>query len=56
MLAHNHPGGEAKPSYEDSKETERIRDFLHMIDIELLDHVIIGEDGAFSMLENGCLM
>lgn len=44
MLAHNHPSGEATPSKTDLEVTETICKAGKMMQIELLDHVIIGRD------------
>ena len=53
IVAHNHPGGGIKPSADDSKVTRAIREALKTVDINLLDHIIIGNDGYFSFRENG---
>lgn len=44
MLAHNHPSGETAPSKADLEVTETIYKAGKMMQIELLDHVIIGRD------------
>lgn len=44
MLAHNHPSGETAPSKPDLEVTETICKAGKMMQIELLDHVIIGRD------------
>ena len=54
VLAHNHPSGKVEPSREDRKITERLAGAAQIIDIEVLDHVILG-DGYFSMREHGLL-
>lgn len=53
ILAHNHPSGSLEPSAEDVEVTERIRDALALIEIELLDHVIVGQSGYFSFSDAG---
>jgi DNA repair protein RadC len=55
ILAHNHPSGLAQPSAADKRITERIRDALHLLDIRVLDHLIIGRGQAFSFAEHGLL-
>lgn len=40
ILAHNHPGGTAKPSKEDIKLTEKLKEAIKDIEVRLLDHVI----------------
>jgi DNA repair protein RadC len=54
ILAHNHPSGNAEPSWEDREVTKRLARAAELLDIALLDHVIIG-DGCFSMKEHGIL-
>ncbi|MBR0483682.1 MAG: hypothetical protein IJJ69_02755 [Oscillospiraceae bacterium] len=49
ILAHNHPAGEALPSYQDIAETKLLQERLKMLEIDLLDHVIIGNGKAYSM-------
>jgi DNA repair protein RadC len=44
ILVHNHPSGDSSPSEEDIDITKKIIDAGEIIGIEVLDHVIIGED------------
>lgn len=44
ILAHNHPSGESTPSLEDINLTKRINSALEIVDIQLLDHLVIGKD------------
>ncbi len=53
MLAHNHPNGMAIASYEDIVFTKNISRSLREIGIELLDHIIVGNDRAVSMSATG---
>ncbi len=55
ICAHNHPSGNNEPSKEDIELTERIREAGEIIGINLLDHLIISENGYYSFLENGLL-
>ena len=48
ILAHNHPSGNLKPSPEDIKITQRAREALKILDIQVLDHVILTSDGYYS--------
>lgn len=52
MLAHNHPSGISAPSGEDKAMTSRIKDAGILLGIELIDHIIIGNDEYFSFKEN----
>lgn len=55
ILAHNHPGGHAKPSKQDISITRQIEDVLEMLDIWLLDHIIVAHDLTYSMADDGIL-
>lgn len=56
IIAHNHPSGEASPSLEDGLVTSRLQEAGKLLGIELLDHIIIGEDGEYhSFKEEGRL-
>lgn len=44
IMAHNHPSGDASPSKEDVFITERIREGLELVGLNLLDHIVIGKD------------
>ncbi|MGI8541827.1 MAG: RadC family protein [Rubrobacteraceae bacterium] len=54
VLSHNHPSGKVEPSREDKEVTKRLVEAAEIIGIEVLDHVIIGEE-YFSMKEHGML-
>ena len=51
LVAHNHPSGNLEPSVEDRDVTRRLRQAGDIIGIKVLDHLIFGEEGYFSMLE-----
>ena len=53
LLAHNHPYGLCIPSGRDLQTTRIIYEELKHVDVELIDHIIIAPDGAYSMKENG---
>lgn len=50
IVAHNHPSGDPTPSLEDIRVTRDIREAGILFDIDLLDHVIIG-DGRFTSMK-----
>lgn len=50
ILVHNHPSGEVIPSREDLKVTKMIKDAGDILDIQLLDHIIIGSEGKLYQL------
>jgi len=53
ILAHNHPSGAVNPSRADIETTKKIKDALAMLNIDLLDHIIIGHDQTYSMADKG---
>jgi DNA repair protein RadC len=55
IVAHNHPSGDPEPSHEDINVTRRLADAGRILGIELLDHVILGEDRHVSLQERGYL-
>jgi len=52
VLAHNHPSGSTDPSNDDRRITKTIAMALATIDVQLLDHIVIG-DGYTSMADEG---
>lgn len=54
-LVHNHPSGDPTPSQQDIKFTKEIYEMGEMFNIELVDHVIIG-DGVFCSLKRMGMM
>ena len=55
VLAHNHPSGEVTPSAEDKQITVKLKECGQLLNIQVVDHVIVGEKGYFSFKENGLL-
>jgi DNA repair protein RadC len=53
VLVHNHPTGNPSPSREDIEFTRRFAKCGELIGIEMLDHVIIGDNGQFVSLKEG---
>ena len=56
MLAHNHPSGNPSPFHEDELMTKRIKDCGNMMGIELLDHIIVGDNTYYSFKENNSIL
>lgn len=56
IIAHNHPSGNMTPSKEDIILTERLKSAFSFLDINLLDHVIIGPEGRNSCFSELNLM
>ena len=55
MVAHNHPSGDPNPSKEDIQITERLKEAGNLLGINLLDHIIVGDDKYISLKEKGIL-
>ena len=53
IVCHNHPSSDPTPSPEDVKVTELIRQAGSILDIELLDHIVIGRQRFVSLKERG---
>ena len=53
IIVHNHPSGDPTPSAEDILVTRQVRSGAEMMDIELLDHIIIGGQGFVSLKDKG---
>ncbi|MFQ6014805.1 MAG: DNA repair protein RadC [Anaerolineae bacterium] len=53
IVVHNHPSGDPTPSPEDVKVTEQIVQAGKMLDIEVLDHLVIGQQRYVSLKERG---
>ena len=49
IIAHNHPSGVCRPSREDLWATRRLSEIARALDIELMDHLIITRDCAYSI-------
>ncbi len=54
-IAHNHPGGTSEPSDRDIYATRQIISLFRPVGITLIDHIIVGADGAFSMRDSTAL-
>ena len=62
IVAHNHPSGDPAPSQADIRVTRTLREAAKILQIELVDHVIVGDvksdpqgRGFFSFREAGYL-
>ena len=50
ILVHNHPSGDVTPSISDYGITERVDEAAKLMGIELVDHVIIGNNRYMSIV------
>ena len=55
ILCHNHPSGSLKPSRADEQLTAKIKEAARFLDITVLDHVIVSDDGYYSFADEGIL-
>lgn len=53
ICCHPHPSGDPTPSPEDIDVTERLAEVGKIVGIELLDHIIIGDNKFVSLKEKG---
>ncbi len=53
IICHNHPSGNLKPSEADLKITKNIKEAGKIMEIALLDHLIITENGFYSFVDEG---
>lgn len=50
IISHNHPSGDPSPSKADYRFTDTLYDAAKLVDIELIDHIIVGGDDYISLL------
>lgn len=55
ICAHNHPSGDPEPSQADRSLTVKVRGALELIEVQLLDHFVIGHGSYASFAERGLL-
>jgi DNA repair protein RadC len=55
VFAHNHPSGVAEPSRADEYLTQTLRSALKLIDVQVLDHIVVGQGHVVSMAERGLM-
>jgi DNA repair protein RadC len=55
VLCHNHPSGNLKPSKADEDLTRKIVQAAAIIDIQVLDHIIVSQQGYFSFADEGLI-
>ena len=52
VLVHNHPNGIAQPSPSDVELTRRVIEFLNMLKVSLMDHLILTDKAVFSFAKS----
>lgn len=55
VLCHNHPSGSLKPSKADEVLTRKIKEAALLLDMTVVDHIIVSEDGYYSFADDGIL-
>jgi DNA repair protein RadC len=55
IISHNHPSGNLTPSRQDEELTQKIKQAGQLLDIKLLDHVIVCNEGFYSFAKEGLL-
>jgi DNA repair protein RadC len=55
ILSHNHPSGNLKPSRADEDLTKKIKQAASYLDIAVLDHIIVSDEGYFSFADEGLI-
>ena len=55
VLAHNHPSGSLLPSREDQHLTQKVKQAASLFDIQVVDHLIIGDKSYYSFADEGNL-
>lgn len=55
IFAHNHPSGDEEPSCADISLTKRLKEALALVDIQVLDHIVVGVKGVTSFAKRGLI-
>lgn len=55
VLSHNHPSGNLMPSRADEEITKKIKQAASYFDIQVIDHIIVSEDGYYSFADEGVI-
>ncbi len=53
VISHNHPSGNLRPSRQDEELTQKIKNAGQFLEIRLLDHLIVSNEGYFSLADEG---
>lgn len=55
ILSHNHPSGSLKPSRQDEEITSKLKEAGRYMDIQVIDHIIVSDEGYYSFADEGIL-
>lgn len=55
ILCHNHPSGSLRPSRADEELTTRLKNAGNLLDIKVVDHIIVSDEGFYSFADDGLM-
>lgn len=55
IMVHNHPSGNRNPSKSDIYVTKKLKESAEIMDIQLLDHIIVTQNGYYSFADKGLI-
>ena len=55
ILCHNHPSGSLRPSRQDEELTAKLKSAGKLLDIQVVDHLIVSDEGYFSFADEGVM-
>jgi DNA repair protein RadC len=55
ILCHNHPSGSLRPSRQDEELTAQLKSAGKLLDIQVLDHLIVSDEGYYSFADEGVM-
>jgi len=55
ILGHNHPSGNTRPSESDIRITQKIVEAGKLLEVSVLDHIILADNGFYSFSDEGAL-
>lgn len=55
VAVHNHPSGNTRPSKEDGRLTEALKNAANLFNIRMIDHLIVTNNGYYSFSDEGLL-
>lgn len=55
IMAHNHPSGNLSPSQADIQLSRKVREGGRYLEIQVLDHIIVTQEGFLSMADEGLM-
>ena len=53
ILVHNHPSGKTEPSDQDRQLTTLLKSTFDVLELDVIDHIIVGGSDAYSFAEHG---